>query len=228
MILRPSSFTFQPDNFEDDLFFRIRREQREQSINAFRALSEEHLRKGNGEITLAQVRDILDSADGMTTKYFINDFLESLTVTSGIFEIEMTIAQFPKDKRKEEVNITISQYLLTHSLSVYNTPESIVEFLKALIGWLPEYASIEERLENSEKQKRLACTIALDVLERSVRPILDDKGYQDYHIRSHGTHANIGLRFGCGTDITIKVDLMDDFLSSTLAIVNSLPAVAIV
>jgi hypothetical protein len=68
----------------------------------------------------------------------------------------------------------------------------------------------------------------MDVLERNVRPILDDKGYQNYHIRSHGTHANIGLRFGCGTDITIKVDLMDDFLSSTLAIVNSLPAIAIV
>ena len=208
---------------EDDVFYIVRKEQREQSAKAFKTFSSEHLRKAEKACTLAQVRDEFGTRPGITMSYFINDFIENLTLTSGDVDFELTIAQFPKEKKNHAINLTVGKNVLHRSISSKSTAESVAEFMAALIGWFPEYLAIEEKVETVEKQKILACDIAFDLLQRTIKPLLEEKGCTDYSLSSFRDTAQIKLKYNGGVCVNISVGLMEDFLDSTKNIVQSLP-----
>lgn len=208
---------------EDDVFYIVRKEQREQSAKAFKTFSSEHLRKAEKACTLAQVRDEFGTRPGITMSYFINDFIENLTLTSGDVDFELTIAQFPKEKKNHAINLMIGKHLLHHSISSKSTPESVAEFMAALIGWFPEYTAIEERVERAEKQKEIACEIAFDALKRTMTPILEEKGYTNFSFSTFKETAHIDVQFNGGVSISINVGLLEDFLDDTMNVLQSLP-----
>jgi hypothetical protein len=208
---------------EDDVFFAVRQKQREMSEDAFKTLSAKHLERTEKSCTLAQVKEAFGSRPCITTSYFINDFIENLTFTSGDVDFELTIAQFPKEKKNHAINLMIGKHLLHHSISSKNTPESVAEFMEALIGWFPEYVAIEERVERAEKQKEIACEIADDALKRTMTPILEEKGYMNFSFSTFKETAHIDVQFNGGVSISINVELLEDFLDDTMNVLQSLP-----
>lgn len=220
MILHNSLFS----SPEDDIYFIVRQKQREMSDQAFKTFSAEHLRRAEKSCTLAQVKEALGSRPGITINYFINDFIENLTLTSGGMDFELTFAQFPKEKKNHAINLMVGKNLLHHSFTSKSTPEGVAEFILALIGWFPEYVAIEEKVEQEAKQRKLVCEIALDMLKRAVEPILKEKGYTSSSITSHRDTAHIRVQYDNSISMNIKVELMEDFLDSVLCIVKSLPS----
>lgn len=219
MIIRKSLFR----SPEDDTYLVVRQKQREMSEHAFKTLSAKHLERTEKSCTLAQVKEAFGSRPGITTSYFINDFIENLTLTSGGVDFELTIAQFPKEKKNHAINLMIGKYLLHHSFTSKSTAESVADLIAALIEWFPEYLAIEEKVQQEEKQKKLACEIALDMLKRTIEPILEEKGYTSSCITSHRETAQIRVEYNNSISMNIRVELLEDFLDGAVRIIQSLP-----
>lgn len=223
MIIQSSPFFRHSDLFEDDIFFKVREQQHEESDKAFKKFTAELLQKGEDVITLAQVRDAFASTKGRPMKYFINDFIEKFVVTIDGLDYDFTIPRFPNDKKEKRIRMSISKYNLMQYLSSKHTPESIVAFVNAIAAWIPEYAAIEERVEAAHKKRQLACTIAYDALERSMKPILEEKGHGECRFYRRDNIAYINITFNSGAKINIEVDLLQEFLDDVQRIVQSLP-----
>ena len=211
---------------EHDLYFEVRRKQREQSDKALKTFSAECLRRTEKPCTLAQVRDAFGNRTGVSMSYFMNDFTETLTMTAFGTDFELSIAQFPKEKKNHPICLKVGNHLFNHSMTSKCTPESIAEFMAALIGWFPDYLAIEERIREAEQQKRLACEIAFDMLKRTLKPILEKKGYKTFSITSYDHSARIKVEYDSCTCIVINVELLEDFLEGATKIVQSLPSAA--
>ena len=223
MILSSRPFFNTSDLFEDDIYYKVREQQREESDRAFKKFTAEYLQKGEETITLAQLRDAFASSKTLPMKYFINDFIEKIVVTIDGLDYDFTIPQFPKDKKEKGIHMSVSKYNLMQNLSPKHTPESIVAFVYAIAEWIPKYAAIEERVEAAHKQRQLACTIAYDALERATRPILEEKGHAECRFYRRDNIAHIKVRFSSGAKISIEVDLLEEFLGDVQRIVQSLP-----
>lgn len=180
-----------------------------------------------GLCTLAEVKKIIDGSDCqiMCGSYTINDFTEELYVTIDQTDFMLQIGQFPKNKRDAGVNISVINENLSTELDSHCTPESVVEFIKGLAEWLPEYRMIEVKWREEIKKKELACDIAYDVLKRNAEPKLEEKGY-DFRIEN--THyqyqARIYIRLPEGVEITFRISLLEDFLGEVTKIIDSLPS----
>jgi hypothetical protein len=92
------------------------------------------------------------------------------------------------------------------------------------VAWIPEYLMIEERMLAEEKQRKLACGIALDLLKKRLGQILDDKGYEHNVIwREYEDRAKIRITVSEIFQISLEVNLLEDFLGQVTQIVESLP-----
>lgn len=224
MIIRKSLFR----SPEDNTYLVVRQKQREMSEDAFKTLSAKHLERTEKSCTLAQVKEAFGSRPCITTSYFINDFIENLTLTSGGVDFELTIAQFPKEKKNHAINLMVGKHLLHHSFTSKTTPEGMAELISALIEWFPEYLAIEEKVQQEEKQKMLACEIALDMLKRTIEPMLEEKGYTCFDITSIRETAQIKVQYDNSISMNIKVGLLEDFLDGAIRIIQSLPQLQII
>lgn len=224
MIIRKSLFR----SPEDNTYLVVRQKQREMSEDAFKTLSAKHLERTEKSCTLAQVKEAFGSRPCITTSYFINDFIENLTLTSGGVDFELTIAQFPKEKKNHAINLMVGKHLLHHSFTSKTTPEGMAELISALIEWFPEYLAIEEKVQQEEKQKMLACEIALDMLKRTIEPMLEEKGYTCFDITSFRETAQIRVQYDNSISMNIKVGLLEDFLDGAIRIIQSLPQLQII
>ena len=228
-IIRYPNFLFMiipyalPRSFEDDIYYAVRREQREQSDKTIKKLSTKHLQRTETPCTLEQVRDAFGNRTGITISYFKNEFIENLTMKSRGVDFELTIAQFPQKKKNHPINLMVGNHLINHSLTSKHTPESVAEFMAAFIGWFPEYVAIEERVTQAQKQKQLACEIAFDMLKRTLEPILEDKGYTSHEIFQNNDRAQIRVKYGEAICLTMIVELLEDFLDGAVKIAQSLP-----
>ena len=102
--------------------------------------------------------------------------------------------------------------------------DSIADLILAIEGWLPEYYSIEDKCLAEEKQKRMACEIALDLLKRTVRPILEKKNYE-FSVMYGGDRNTAKVRIFMNDIISmsINVNLTEDFINPITKVVDSLP-----
>ena len=94
-IIRYPNFLFMiipyalPRSFEDDIYYAVRREQREQSDKTIKKLSTKHLQRTETPCTLEQVRDAFGDRTGITISYFKNEFIENLTMKSRGVDFEL-------------------------------------------------------------------------------------------------------------------------------------------
>lgn len=223
MIINKSSFSLSFPTFDDDIFFKVSEMKHEEYRKAFKALSEKHLVRSERACTLAQVRDAIGTSEGVVLQYSIDSFLEKLTVKVNGADFELSIGLFPKKKTQNKISMTVKNPSLHHSLSENLTPESIVAFVRGIAQWIPEYLSIEEKVEAAEKRKRMACDIAYDLFQRSLEPVMEEKGYHDYRFSRHSDKAHIAVKSGNGTSFRIDVNLLEDFHDTVLKIAQSLP-----
>lgn len=177
--------------------------------------------------TLAEVKKIIDGSDCqvMCGSYTVNDFTEELYVTIDRTDFMLQIGQFPKNKREAGINISVINENLNTELNSHCTPESVVECIKGLAEWLPEYRMIEVKWREEIKKKELACDIAYDVLKRNAEQKLKEKGY---NFRVENTHfqyqARIKIQLPRGVEITFTINLLDDFLEDLTKIIDALPS----
>lgn len=152
-----------------------------------------------------------------------NDFREILEVKAHNVLISLSIPLFPRNNGKS-IDFSVKADEIHEFLDLYSTPESVADYLTAVSDWLPEYISIEERLMAEEKQRRMACDIALDLLKKTMGDKLSGKGYQYDTLHWEGSDtASLMISYGDSIRMTIEVNLLSDFLSDLTGIIDSLP-----
>lgn len=221
MILRRSSNHFHMSSIED----RIRGAKNKEADKAIRKLIKKHLQSGDVRCTLKEVHDALieKGVDPNMMSHQTNDFRDILEVKAHNALITLGIPLFPRNKGKS-IDFSVNCNEIHELLDLYSTPESIADYLIAISDWLPEYMSIEERLMAEEKQRRMACDIALDLLKKTMGEKLSKKGYQHEIFHWEGNDdASLKITYGDSIRMTFEVNLLNDFLSDLTGIIDSLP-----
>ena len=186
-----------------------------------------HIEEREELCTLAEVKSIIDSSDtgDICNNYIANDFTEEMDVTIDRTEFKLNIGLFPKSKRETGIQISVVDEKIHTTLNCRCKPESVVQFMRELAAWMPEYLMIELKWREELKKKELASDIAFDVLKRIIAEKLEEKGYV---FRIENTHyqyrARIEIALVEGVDITVKINLLDEFLDEVTRIIDSLPS----
>ena len=228
MILSKSPSGLERFSFLDEfeLSNKIRHEMHIAARSAIRQFSQKHLITSEKASTLAEVRDALAnkniSPDAL--QYGINDFSEHLILSINGNSIDMKIGLFPKKKKSRDIILTADKNGIHTPIEAKHTADSIADLILAIEGWLPEYYSIEDKCLAEEKQKRMACEIALDLLKRTVRPILEKKNYE-FSVMYGGDRNTAKVRIFMNDIISmsINVNLTEDFINPITKVVDSLP-----
>lgn len=221
MILRrPSAYQVQKG-----IAYKILQEKKDKADKAIRKFIKKHLQSGDFRCTLKEVHDALieRGIDPNIMSHQTNDFRDILEVKDHNALITLSIPLFPRNKGKS-IDFSVNSNEIHEFLDLYSTPESVADYLIAVSDWLPEYMSIGERLMAEEKQRRMACDIALDLLNKTMGEKLSSKGYQ-YDI-SHwvgNDDASLMISYGDSIRMTIQVNLLKDFLSDLTRIIDCLP-----
>lgn len=227
MILGSSiNFNSHFSDFDFSIQGKIFREKRALAENTFKKLTQEYVRSGGTDCRLADVKDSL-IAKGIETSllgYESNDFTEKLIARLDNIEYTLSRALFPKHKTTRSITFKTLDNELHRNLAGDATADSLADFLIAVHKWIPEYQAVEEKITEEEERRILACRVALDLLERRIKVILEEKGY-DFHI-SHESNKNIAkirIDMNNGIRMNIDVDLMEDFLERLTQVVESMP-----
>ena len=203
----------------------IKAQQRIQSEQALKKFIRKHVSGCGISCSLAEVRDALIRKGVREERltHDINDLREHMEMRSGDTVLELYHPLFPKDK-SETIRFTVSKIMLSNPIEAKSAPEGVADFILAVEEWLPEYYMIEEQILAAEKQRTLACDIALDLLRRTIGEKLEQKGYKYdlRRIRNTGK-ANIQIRISKILNMSFEIDLMGDFLDQITGIIDSLP-----
>ena len=231
-MIHTSSFFSNPFDLElEDFHFsaarRIREEQHECSEKAVKELKEKHIHKGEVLCTLGQVHEALlskgVSADRCT--YIKNNISERLDVYLTETNFNLTIPLFPKQDPRKGITLLVGKSELHERIDSYVTPEGLADFILGISYWLPEYYGIELRIQEEEMQKQKVRDIALDLFKRNIGAILEAKGYKyRFYPPFKNNKASLTITFSDIFNMTLEVDLMEDFLDQVKRIVESLPA----
>lgn len=219
--LHPSSIFF-----EYSLNSKIREEQDRQSKNAFTKFTNELVHKTEKACTLAEVADAL-TGKGVgkdCIRHSLTNFQDYLEVTLKNVAYELSIPLFPKRKQGNGITFVAKEHSLRQYFDLDTDPEGVADFILAVSAWMPEYYGVKERIMAAEKQRKIACSLAADLLKRTVGPKLDEKGYEhDVTWYEHNTTARIQITINKNFHMSLEVELMEDFMEQVMRIVDSLP-----
>lgn len=213
-------------NFHDmEIEHKIRTAKYNCSRKGLQLLKKDNIIIGAVDCILLEIRDRLihKGIKPEMLEHNVNDFLEELKISMGNERIVLDIGLFPK-RGSRKIRFTYGNGEIRSEIDKKATPDSVAQFILAFFKWLPEYLGIEEVIMAQEKQKRMACEIAFDLLSRTVKEALDKKGYI-FSIR-HNVYkekADIAIFFSKSLTINLEVQLMREFLEDVLEVVNSLP-----
>ena len=214
------------DFFDFSVQHMIREEQYRQSVKAIRAFADKHTVKRDEECTMAEVRDDLISkgVNQESITYSTTEYLDHLEVRINGATYTLDIPLFPKKRKGRSIRFASIENHFHQELELKSVPEGVADFILAVVAWIPEYLMIEERMLAEEKQRKLACGIALDLLKKRLGQILDDKGYEHNVIwREYEDRAKIRITVSEIFQISLEVNLLEDFLGQVTQIVESLP-----
>ena len=201
-------------------------QKRLQSRNQLKKLKT-HIEEQEDSCSLAEIKNIIERSDShdICKSFEVNDFTEKMIVIIDSVEFKLEIGLFPKNKKDEGIKLSIENEDIETTLSIHSKPKSIIQFMRDLAVWLPEYRMIEVKWREEIKKKELACDIAYDVLKRNAEQKLEEKGYMFTIENTHYEyHARIIIRLPNGVEIKIMINLLDDFLGEIRSILDSLPS----
>lgn len=176
------------------------------------------------ECSLTDVADELASAgvDRKDIRLDINQFREQLTFSLNNHDIVLEKQTFPRRKRPSDINISVTgRHDLNWPIGSGNTAASIVTFVREFTAWIPSYMQVEEEVRTREKQKSIACDIAMTLLEENIGGMLKEKGYS-FRIISRRNTATITVKISESVDFSINVDLLSDFIADAQSLVEQL------
>ena len=218
---------FETEDFYFNIPHKIRKEKRECSEKAIHKLTSKHIQKGEELCTLAKVQEalIIKGVCGDNCHYLRNDFTELLEVNLAATDFILKIPLFPKQNPQRGITLTVDNAELHKNIDSYATPESVADFILGMSEWLPEYYAIDVRIHAEEMRKQTIRDLAVDLLKRNIGAILEEKGYE-YIVSSSGitNKASLTITFSKVFQMTLEIDLMEDFLDQVKRVVESLPA----
>lgn len=224
MILRRGTGLF--NFYEYDIEMKIRNEQGKAKDLTLNKLMAKHISIGASLCSFEELRRSLarQCSNAENIVHSTNDFLDNLHVTINGTEFALTMPLFPKGNERKQIEIRINKHNIVTRISTKSLPDSIVNYLVAISEWIPDYATIEERIRTEEEKRRIACKIAFDALEKIVDETLKDKGYK-YTLKNQGYCNTAELHIKAGNCIRMKfeIKLLEDFIESITAILDSLP-----
>lgn len=217
------------DNFDSYAFdeFSIQQEVRskqyEETRRAINNFREKYLVSGQS-CRLEEIGEILtERGNSYVIEHLETSISDHLQVSIDGLEFELDKPIFPKRKHAF-LTINIPSICLREHIEAEYTPESFADFLEAVKQWIPEYLSIEEKVISQEKQRLMACTLAFDLMKRTIEPILERKGYYCSMLGpSYANKASIRINSDEMISLDLTVDLLEDFLEQLVNIVESLP-----
>lgn len=211
--------------YDYELSRELRERQRQEEERAMEVFKNK-LVYGKSECLLEDVRiELIErgmNADNLN--HVRNTMADVLSLSFNGGSMELRQALFPKRHHTQSISINIQPYSIYCSIEPTATPASVAEFILAVVGWIPEYDRIEEKLKAQIKQEQMACQISLDLFKRVVGEVLEQKGYE-YKIRYNlfVSKASISINVSEAFSITMEVNLQQDFLTQVTRYVNSLP-----
>ena len=211
---------------EIDVNHKVRVAKLNASRNTIKEFTQKYLQKSEKECTLSEVRDAIISRNirPEALQHETNDFSDSLTLNIKGDIINMKVRLFPKKRDGDKITVTVNQHDIQAYIDIKSTPESIADFILAIEGWLPEYHLIEDNIVTEEKQKRMAYDLALDLLKRTVKPILDKKNYEhSVTDLEDSSNATVNIYINETITMSLDVNLMEDFVGPITKVVDSLP-----
>ena len=214
-----SSFDFDEYSIHQE----IHRQQYEQTRKAFKSFKENHLVTGQSVDFGNLERILIERDNSYVIEHLETSMSDHLKVCIDGTEIELDKPLFPK-RKNPYISINIPSIAIREQIESKYTPDSIVDFLIAVKDWIPEYLSIEENAMIQEKQRQMACTMAFDLIKRTIEPILDGKNFQHTLIGpEYNNKASLRIAVSDAFVITLEVNLLEDFLDQVVKYVESLP-----
>lgn len=217
------------DNFDSYAFDEfsiqqeIRSKQYEETRRAINNFREKYLVPGQS-CRLEEIGKILtERGNSHVIEHLVTSISDYLQVSIDGLEFKLDKPIFPKRKHTF-LTINIPTICLREHVEAEYTPESFANFLEAVKQWIPEYLSIEEKVVAQEKQRLMACTLAFDLMKRTIEPILERKGYYCSMLGpSYANKASIRINSDEKISLDLTVDLLEDFLEQLVNLVESLP-----
>ena len=203
----------------------IRKQQYEETCKAFKSFSKKYLVSGQS-CRLEELGNILtERGNSYVVDHLETSISDHLQVIIGGLEFELDKPIFPKRKH-HYLTISIPSICIREQIEAEYTPDSLSDFLEAVMQWIPKYLSIEEQVLAREKQRQMACTLAFDLMKRTIEPILEGKGYY-YNLLGpdYKNKASIIINSDEVISLYLTVDLLEDFLEQLVNLVESLPQI---
>lgn len=222
--LKSSGSVLGYDGFDDyKIEQTIRSEQYKETRKAFKKYNGQHLVPGVSCCLKELGRILVERGHSQLIQHQETSISEHLLINIDGVEFELDKPTFPKRKHSY-LTINIPSLLISKQIESSYTPESFADFLVAIKEWISTYMSIEERVIAQEKQREMACKVALDLLVRTAEPVLKEKGY-DYifYGPDHKNNASLRIHFGSVFEMTLEVNLMENFVNKLKMVLGSLP-----
>lgn len=227
-MMRMISQDIMTDDFDylETIEGKIIKEKHNLSKKALERFDKECVSLQDSACTLLEVRNelIARGVGESCLKHSLDDFSDKLEITINDIAYNLEIPCFPKRKSGRAIGLTTGLPGLRHHFGITSSPAGIAQFIIALTEWMPEYLSIEERITSEEKKKKIACDMALDLVKKMCDNILTPKGYQ-HDIKSYfGSNvAMLRINFDKALTMTLRIDLLEDFLDQLIRVIESLP-----
>ena len=218
-----------PPFFEDTEFLianKVCHRKMELANKAIPSLMQKHLKSGK-LCSVADIRDAFVSRNcgDQVKKYHINDFVEEMDILIDKVRFHVSIPLFPKRAEPESMRFELPEERISRYFRPDSDPESVVDLLTAIASWMPEYYKVEDIIREEEKKKRIACDLAYDLVKRSIGGKLEGKGYRFTTSLSYNDNsARLEIEGGKGFEMTMHVDLLENFLEDMIKVVDSLPS----
>ena len=221
-------------DFESEEFFthsvelRIMEEQEKAQKSNLNKLICKHISIGKGSC-LCSAEELYKAlkSSGVDEEHItlsIDDFSERVSVTINEVGFDIYMPTFPKEKMEKDISIHIADHSIVTRVSRKALPGSIVNFLSAVSDWIPQYAAIEENIRIEEEKKRLASTIAFDLIKQITEEKLNEKMYSfDISYNCYRNKADIRVYCGESIELSLNISLTENFLDDLNLLLDSLP-----
>ena len=210
------------ESIDFDIEDKIRLEQYKQTRLAIDRITDKYAIH-NDLCKLEDVARILTQRGSQVVSHTETSISDHLIVKIGQHEFNVEKPLFP-NRINPIINISVNALQIKESIPGEYSAHSIANILEDISDWIPEYISIAERVTIQEMKIRMACEMALDILKRIIEPILSEKGYC-YSIIPFERENKASIRINPigPVNITLHVDLLEDFLEEVRSFVESLP-----
>ena len=204
---------------------RISEAERIHARKTLKRLAREKLQNG-GDTVLKEVyeqltyRGVSEKAMGHKT----SDKRDSLSITFGDETFIFNQTLFRKNKRRSDISFHVKNTKIEYTIPASSTPESIADFISAVLGYMPEYMSVKETVIVEEEQRKIARQLGVDLLKKNICSILTSKGYMNDLLWSeHNDDAQIRVAISKGFSIKLDINLSELFFEDVARFVESLP-----